>query len=477
MDVGIGGCEKLIRNYKKISIMITLIIFFVYSITITYGMTLPSFEGEVYEVQVGENLARSASKIITDENEAALFADELIKKKYSPRRVLIKGTLNGKQYSTATNAFAKKLIPDYPYYPDFIEVYRNKVTITDAKLSGISGETSQLKGFNDLSDILKKKGFKVNKIINCNYCSSGYKRYAGGWQVKHKTFGKLNPAESILGVKMRRSYSNRNINVKGASSSVGTTVNIAGFLLTLRELDRGAEGKINRKAIEQCYEGKEKVNIAIPYYTVNGKNYAVSKKIKTVNAKELCGCKRGDDAKIACCADTIKYYYNINDLIKQLKFCTTKLQKLDEDLISYGKSNVAICPDCAFDTISDTIGKTMNPIVNYILESIDDDDLIKTVAIPAMNKVVDTMEESTADYLIKTNAYGCHKDHLGGQNYCTYGCKCEIGEGDCDYHNQCKSGYCKEQSGTDFCAEKLVPTSKKTKNKSLFSTWFERFKK
>jgi len=47
---------------------------------------------------------------------------------------------------------------------------------------------------------------------------------------------------------------------------------------------------------------------------------------------------------------------------------------------------------------------------------------------------------------------GCHKDDLGGEDYCSPDCKCKAGEGDCaPLENDCESGLvCWENVGADF---------------------------
>ncbi|MDP2951633.1 MAG: hypothetical protein Q8N55_04595, partial [bacterium] len=56
----------------------------------------------------------------------------------------------------------------------------------------------------------------------------------------------------------------------------------------------------------------------------------------------------------------------------------------------------------------------------------------------------------------------CHKGVNGSWDYCSKECPCENGEGDCDNHLECQSGYCAYDTGakygllktTDVCQEK-----------------------
>ena len=56
----------------------------------------------------------------------------------------------------------------------------------------------------------------------------------------------------------------------------------------------------------------------------------------------------------------------------------------------------------------------------------------------------------------------CHKGINGSWDYCSKECPCAVGEGDCDNHSECQSGYCAYDTGslygllktTDVCQEK-----------------------
>ncbi|MEA3329245.1 MAG: hypothetical protein U9Q06_00695 [Nanoarchaeota archaeon] len=44
----------------------------------------------------------------------------------------------------------------------------------------------------------------------------------------------------------------------------------------------------------------------------------------------------------------------------------------------------------------------------------------------------------------------CHTTPIWDWNYCSSTCKCNVGEGDCDYNSDCFSGYCAQNVGKNY---------------------------
>jgi hypothetical protein len=63
-------------------------------------------------------------------------------------------------------------------------------------------------------------------------------------------------------------------------------------------------------------------------------------------------------------------------------------------------------------------------------------------------------ERGAVDLCVKPQSGGgsCHTVPRNDSDYCTSSCRCNQGEGDCDSSSQCASGLtCVQRSGTDFC--------------------------
>lgn len=79
--------------------------------------------------------------------------------------IVIEGGSQDSKY--APRAFIREFIPDFQHTPDFLRIDGNKITIYDAKRSGTTGSTEQIKELNHFADDLNKKGFEVDKVIIC----------------------------------------------------------------------------------------------------------------------------------------------------------------------------------------------------------------------------------------------------------------------------------------------------------------------
>jgi len=58
--------------------------------------------------------------------------------------------------------------------------------------------------------------------------------------------------------------------------------------------------------------------------------------------------------------------------------------------------------------------------------------------------------DSSDNYFSIVPETNCHISNLWDWNYCSAGCQCDAGQGDCDYDSDCNTGYCTQDVGLKY---------------------------